>query len=140
MNKEYDNMSISSDLSQNTDLKVFQGKKNTSSFTNKQPSNSFIKKHSNEYKNDSSQSSTLKTEKDKKEKDNINFFLKEEKHLTQKILNQKLDSKLELQKIVLDDEEIESYSIKSDKVEDFPLSFRPTNRSIKESPNKEYPL
>jgi hypothetical protein len=53
--------------------------------------------------------------------------LKDSKNEKKKILNNKIDSKFEIQKVIIDvGEEIESISMKSEKIEEFPLSFRPT--------------
>jgi dsDNA-binding SOS-regulon protein len=124
---DYDQESGTSEVSQNTDLKVFQAPHRLNQERNS------VKKMSTEPKFDSTQHSTLRSDGDKK--DSLSIFLKEEKTVRKKILNQKLDSKLELQNVIID-EEIESYSIKSDKIEEFPLSFRPTGLAYKES-NKD---
>lgn len=122
---DYDQGSENSDISQNTELKVFR--QYNSVLKNETP---YVKKLSSEQKVESTQHSTLRSEREKKEP--LMSFLKEEKNLKKKILNQKLDSKMELQNVAID-EEVDSYSIKSDKLEEFPLSFRPTGLVYRES-------
>ena len=127
MNADIDKMSVSSEVSYNTDIKVFKPN------TDDSPKDfNYKRKASTEQKVDSTQPSTLKTEKERRDRDNF-LFLKEERPIKKKILNQKVDSILEMKSVAVEDDEIDSYSIKSDKVEEFPLSFRPTGRGFMES-------
>ena len=128
--KEVDGTSQRSELSHNTDQKVF---KSYSKLSQEGQANNLFKL-STDHKNDSTAQSTQKSENDKQ--DSLTLYLKEGKNERKKILNKRMDSKLELQKVVVDvEEEIESYSMKSDKVDEFPLSFRPTGLVIKDSNN-----
>jgi hypothetical protein len=127
--KDPDVFSDKSESSQNTDLKVFKICVN-----NPQNSNNVVKL-STDTKNDSTIQSTLKSERDKT--DSLSLYLKDGKNEKKKILNNKIDSKFEMQKVNIDvGEEIESISMKSEKVEEFPLSFRPTGLSFKDN-NKD---
>jgi len=123
--KEFDELSNNSEISHNTDLKVFKSKSQNKHATQ-------ILKLSTDTKNNSTVQSTLKSEGEKP--DLLSLYLKEEKSENKRVLNKKIDSKSELQKGVVNfEEEIEPYSMINEKVEEFPLSFRPTGLAIRDS-------
>ena len=130
--KDPDLISEKSENSQVTNLKVFKCS------TNNQLSNNVVKL-STDTKNDSTIQSTLKSERDKN--DSLSLYFKDGKDEKKKILNKNFDSKFEIQKVIIDvGEEIESISMKSEKIEEFPLSFRPTGLGMKDCGKDDFKL